>query len=218
MCNVTFSYLTDGGEKFSLGPLDLNFFPGEIVFFIGGNGSGKTTLAKILVGLYEPESGHLTLNQQPVSDDLRDAYRQNFSAVFSDFHLFESLFGLERPALDETANRYLEQLQLNAKVEIRNGAFSTVNLSHGQRKRLALLTAYVEDRSVYLFDEWAADQDPFFKQVFYHQILPDLRARGKIILVITHDDDYFHLADRIIKLDFGKVVSDQAIAAPAVMS
>jgi len=218
MCGVTFAYQTEGGEKFTVGPLNLRFFPGEIVFFTGGNGSGKTTMAKILAGLYKPESGYLTLNQQPVSDDLRDAYRQNFSAVFSDFHLFESLLGLDRPMLDETANQYLEQLQLRGKVQISNGAFSSVDLSQGQRKRLALLTAYMEDRPVYLFDEWAADQDPFFKQIFYHQILSDLRARGKIVLIITHDDAYFHLADRIIKLDFGKVVSDQVVATPAAVS
>jgi putative ATP-binding cassette transporter len=91
---------------------------------------------------------------------------------------------------------------------VREGAFSTLALSQGQRKRLALLTAYLEDRPIYLFDEWAADQDPQFKEIFYHHLLPELRARNKTVLVITHDDRYYDVADRLIKLDYGKLVYD----------
>ncbi len=125
--------------------------------------------------------------------------------VFSDFHLFDNLLGLQQPGLDARAAELLEQLHLQHKVRVNNGALSTVAVSQGQRKRLALLTAYLEDRPFYLFDEWAADQDPHFKNVFYTKLLPDLRARGKTALVITHDDRYFHLADRIIQLDYGKL-------------
>ncbi|HKQ37715.1 MAG TPA: hypothetical protein VJ063_06525, partial [Verrucomicrobiae bacterium] len=116
--------------------------------------------------------------------------------------------------VDAEATRYLKELHLDRKVKIRNGTFSTTALSQGQRKRLALLTAYLEDRPFYLFDEWASDQDPLFKNIFYSQILPALKARGKTALVISHDDRYFHLADRVLKLDYGKLVQDLTLHLP----
>jgi putative ATP-binding cassette transporter len=203
---VTHTYRREGEkDTFTLGPIDLNLRPGELVFLTGGNGSGKTTLAKLLVGLYIPESGEVRFNGQTVTDENREFYRQNFSVVFSDFHLFESLLGLEGPELDDRVRDYLDQLQLNHAVEIKDGKLSTIDLSQGQRKRLALLTAYLEDRPIYVFDEWAADQDPSFKQVFYYQLLKDLKARNKAVLVISHDDHYYDVADRIIKLEYGQI-------------
>jgi putative ATP-binding cassette transporter len=181
------------------------------VFLIGGNGSGKTTLAKIITGLYEPGSGEMRLNGNPVTSESLDYYRNHFSAVFSDFYLFETLLGLDRPGLDARAQELLVQLQLNRKVNIREGELSTVELSQGQRKRLALLTAYLEDRPVYIFDEWAADQDPLFRGIFYNKILPDLKSRGKTVIVISHDERFYHLADRIIKLEHGQLEYDKRI-------
>jgi putative ATP-binding cassette transporter len=211
LVNVIHTYRTDSDEMdFVLGPVNLQFGPGELVFLVGGNGSGKSTLAKIITGLYFPEGGEIRLNGKVVDHHNRDEYRQIFSAVFADFYLFDTLMGLNGSHLDEQAQEYLEELHLHRKVKIANGALSTTSLSQGQRKRLALLTAYLEDRPFYLFDEWASDQDPQFKRVFYTQLLPELKARGKTVLVITHDDQYFHLADRIIKLDYGQVVTHAA--------
>jgi putative ATP-binding cassette transporter len=192
-------------SNFVLGPINLSFRPGELVFLVGGNGSGKSTLAKIITGLYVPEGGEIQLDGKPITNKNRDNYRQLFSAIFGDFYLFENLLGLNSPDLDEQAQDYLEQLHLRHKVKIKDGVLSTTAVSQGQRKRLALLTAYLEDRPFYLFDEWASDQDPHFKNVFYTQLLPELKARGKAVLVITHDDKYFAVADRIIKLDYGKL-------------
>jgi putative ATP-binding cassette transporter len=196
-------------SNFTLGPIDLTLTPGELVFITGGNGSGKTTLAKLLIGLYAPEAGELRINGEPVTDENRDWYRQHFTVVFSDFFLFDSLLGLEAPKLDEKAREYLVKLQLNHKLDVKEGVLSTTELSQGQRKRLALLTAYLEDRSIYLFDEWAADQDPTFKQIFYHSLLPELKARGKTVVVISHDDRYYDVADRLVKLADGKLEYDR---------
>ena len=217
---VTHVYRREGEkENFVMGPIDLALRSGELLFLVGGNGSGKTTLAKLLVGLYIPEEGELRLNGRPITDETREQFRQYFTVVFSDFHLFESLLGLEGPELDERAREYIAQLKLTHKIEVKDGALSTLDLSQGQRKRLALLTAYLEDRAVYLFDEWAADQDPMFKEVFYYQLLPELKAKGKTIIVISHDDHYYHVADRIVKLEYGKIDYDSAAEPlePAVL-
>jgi putative pyoverdin transport system ATP-binding/permease protein len=202
-------YREQEDSSFILGPVDLSFVPGELVFIVGGNGSGKSTLAKLITGLYIPKSGSIDLDQQPIDAENREWYRQHFSVVFSDFYLFERLLGLNSTNLDGIAKTYISQLQLDRKVTIAQGKLSTTSLSQGQRKRLALLTACLEDRPIYLFDEWAADQDPVFKEVFYKQFLTDLKAKGKTVIVISHDDHYFYLADRVIKFDNGQVEFDQ---------
>jgi putative ATP-binding cassette transporter len=212
-CTYTY-YREDEEREFTLGPLNLSIRAGELAFLVGGNGSGKTTLAKVLCGLYAPESGEIRLDGRPVTDENREWYQQHFSAIFSDGFLFERLYGLSAPGagLDAEANRGLERFGLARKVSVTEGAFSTTRLSHGQRKRLALLTACLEDRPVYIFDEWAAEQSPSFKDFFYLRLLPELVARRKVVLVITHDDRYYHLADHLIRLDSGRQECDEHFA------
>src|ERR1043166_357968 len=208
--HISHSYQHEKDDRpFVLGPMNLTFRPGELVFLVGGNGSGKSTLAKLILGLYPPEAGQIRLDGKLITDKNRDDYRQLFAAVFADFYVFDSLLGLKAPNLDVQARQYLSLLHLEHKVKVENGRLSTVDLSQGQRKRLALLTSYLEDRPFSLFDEWASDQDPQFKDIFYTQLLPELKARGKTVLVITHDDKYFNLADRMIKLDYGQLVYEK---------
>ncbi|MFQ6538416.1 MULTISPECIES: cyclic peptide export ABC transporter [Aphanothece] len=201
-------------DTFTLGPLDLTIRRGEVLFLIGGNGSGKSTLAKLITGLYAPERGEVRIDGLLIDDANREWYRQHFSAVFADFHLFEQLLGLEHRQLDRQAAHYLHKLRLTQKVRVENGRLSTLELSQGQRKRLALLTAYLEDRPICLFDEWAADQDPLFKDLFYREILPDLQSKGKTVIVISHDDRYFDSADRLVKLEEGRILSDTSRRPP----
>lgn len=207
---ITHTYYREKEDQhFTMGPMDLNFKPGEVVFIVGGNGSGKTTLAKMIIGLYAPEDGEVKLNGQLVDDSNRDTFRQLFSAVFTDFFIWDDMLGLDKEGLAERVDAYLKQLHLDHKVTFEDGSLSTTALSQGQRKRLALLTAYLEDRPIYLFDEWAADQDPVFKDVFYRVLVPELKKKGKTVLAITHDDHYFDFADRIIKLDAGQIELDR---------
>ncbi|UZE26280.1 cyclic peptide export ABC transporter [Pseudomonas sp. B21-056] len=198
------------GSGFSLGPIDLTVQAGELIYIVGGNGCGKSTLAKVLCGLYIPQSGEVLLDGLTITDESRSDYRDLFSAVFSDFHLFNRLIGPDEEDGNPTlASKYLETLGLADKIKIEGHGYSTLKaLSYGQQKRLALVCAYMEDRPVYVLDEWAADQDPPFKKFFYEELLPDLKRRGKTVLIITHDDQYFQLADRIIKLADGHIVSD----------
>jgi putative ATP-binding cassette transporter len=208
---VTFAYPADSeGRAFVLGPLDFTLKKGELVFLIGGNGSGKSTLMKVLTGLYTPQEGEIRLDGESIGEGNREGYCRHFSAVFTDFYLFDSLLGLDAPDLDERAGRYLVELELDSKVQISGGALSTTALSQGQRKRLALLTAFVEDRAIYVFDEWAADQDPHYRQIFYERLLPELKSRGKTVVVISHDDRYYHLGDRVVKLEYGKLSAEKS--------
>ncbi|PSB09024.1 ABC transporter ATP-binding protein [Pleurocapsa sp. CCALA 161] len=207
--NITHTYYREKEENnFTIGAIDLTLYPQEIVFIIGGNGSGKSTLGKLIAGLYIPEAGEILVNGKLITEANRESYRQLFAAVFADFYLFENRLGIAQDDLDLKTKNYLQKLQLDKKVTINNNKFSTLELSQGQRKRLALLTAYLEDRPIYLFDEWAAEQDPYFREIFYQQLLPELKQRGKTVIVITHDDRYFDLADRLIKLDYGQIVEN----------
>lgn len=203
----------DGDRAFVLGPVDLALRPGELVFVIGGNGSGKSSFIRILTGLYAPTAGAVLLDGVAIDDANRDDYRQNFSSVFSDYHIFRTLYGLSSEDFAAQAAEYLARLELDQKVSLTAGRLSTVDLSQGQRKRLALLTSFLENRHVYVFDEWAADQDPAFKQVFYQQILKELKARGKSIIVVSHDDQYFEAADRVIRFAEGRIIEDRYLRA-----
>lgn len=213
LANVSYTYSGgNGAESFGIGPINLVLRPGEIVFITGGNGSGKSTLAKILTGLYIPDAGELRLDGRPVTSENRESFRQMFSTVFADFFLFDSLIGsdgINLVDLDEAARDYLVRLQLDKKVKVEKGVLSTLDLSQGQRKRLALLAAYMEQRPLYLFDEWAADQDPQFKAIFYFEIVPELKARGKTVFIISHDDQYYDLGDRLIKMKDGQIEWDR---------
>ena len=212
--DLRFAYGEEGSEErvFNLGPINFELQPGEVVFLVGGNGSGKSTFVKLLAGLYLPDSGEVKLGDRTITAENIEWYRQHFSVVFSDFYLFGRLLGAMLPDADSKSNEYLKQLELDHKVTVADGKFSTIALSQGQRKRLALLTALIEDRPIQIFDEWAADQDPYYKEVFYSRLLPELRARGKAVVVVTHDDRYFHLGDRVIKLEDGQMLTQHAEA------
>src|SRR6185312_9169737 len=201
-----------GGGGFTVGPLNLELKRGEMVFLVGGNGSGKTTVLKLLTGLYLPQRGGLRVDDTAIARHNVQAYRELFSTVFSQFHLFDSLYGLEGVEPERVA-AVLEALELQDKTRFENGRFTELDLSTGQRKRLALAVCLLEDREIMIFDEWAADQDPHFRRHFYESVLPGLQAQGKTIIAVTHDDRYWHLADRVIRMDFGKLQSESEAAA-----
>lgn len=202
---LAFSYRDAEGEpQFSVGPLELSVTRGEILFLVGGNGSGKSTVLRLITGLLPAEGGGIAVDDMPVQGRAVAGYRELFSAVFVDFHLFDRLYGLEDvdPA---TVNRMIDEMALTGKVRYQGGRFTQLALSTGQRKRLALIAALLEDRPIYVFDEWSAEQDAHFREYFYTHVLPDLKARGKTIIAVTHDDRYWHVADRVVKMDLGRV-------------
>ena len=196
---VSFHYQGEGG--FSVGPINLVIERGEQIFLIGGNGSGKSTLAMLLTGLYQPVSGRILLDGEPVTD--RNGYLGLFSAIFTDYHLFQHLLGPEPK--EALVAEWLERLQMGSKLAIEDDFIADIDLSQGQRKRVALLLALAEQREVMLFDEWAADQDPQFRRIFYQVLLPRLKEMGKTVIAISHDDHYFSLADRLLEMRQGRL-------------
>lgn len=201
---VEYQFENEEGDKngFRVGPINLEVSSGEILFIIGGNGSGKTTLAKLLTGLYEPDKGHLLINNTALKNSQLSEY---YSTVFSPSYLFEKLYNCDIKDRENEIKQYLNTLDLEDKVEIVDNRYSTIMLSGGQRKRLALLQCYIENSPIYLFDEWAADQDPEYRNFFYRTLLPEMKKLGKIIIAITHDDHYFDVADKVLKMNRGKL-------------
>lgn len=204
---VEYRYPGEGDEPgFDVGPIDLELRRGELVFLVGGNGSGKSTLARLLTGLHRPAGGEIRLDGRAVQAHEWQAYRQLFASVYTDFHLFARLLGPAGAEVDESlVGQWLERLRLRHKVRFAKGRLADTRFSQGQRKRLALLLAMLEDRDILILDEWAADQDPLFRRLFYRELLPQLKAAGKTILAITHDDHYFDQADRLLKMDGGRL-------------
>jgi len=193
-------------EIFSVGPINLSVKKGEMLFIVGGNGSGKTTLLKLLIGLYYPESGAIYVDSKRVKASNYPAYRELFSVIFADFHLFDRLYGLMN-ADEQTLEHWIKEMQLEKKTKIQDGRFTNLNLSTGQKKRLAFIAAVMENRPVMIFDELAADQDPSFRHYLYEVVFRGLKTKGKTIVAVTHDDQYFHIADRILKMDSGKLAT-----------
>jgi putative pyoverdin transport system ATP-binding/permease protein len=203
---LAFSYRDERGQSsFSLEPLDFELSKGEMVFISGGNGSGKSTFLKVLAGLYQPASGSITVNDVPIGRDNRQNYRNLFSSIFSDFHLFDRIYGIKEVDYDRLRS-LLDLADLSHKTSIVDGQITTVDLSSGQRKRLALVLSLLEDKPILLLDEWAAEQDPQFRRKFYREILPELKQQKKTVVAVTHDDDQYDVADRVLKMQYGNFV------------
>jgi cyclic peptide transporter len=216
MKDIDFAY--EAGENpndirhFSIGPVDFQVYANDIIFICGANGSGKTTFINILVGLIRQDNGSVRVNGKTISREHLKSYRSLFAPLFSDFHLFEELYGI--PLINqEKSSEYLKLFEIDDKVSIIDGGFSTIDISTGQRKRLAFINAMLEGKPILILDEFAADQDPYFKRKFYHEIIPYLKKEGFTLIAITHDDHYYHAADKVYKMDGGRIFE---LVSPAI--
>ena len=209
--SVTFKHTSNkSGQNFQVGPVSFSLKKGQITFLVGGNGAGKSTLSKLITLHYIAHSGSIRFGDTEVSGESINSCREHISAIYSDYYLFDRLLGTLNSQHQKLAETYLTRLGLDKKVFIIGGKFSTTSLSDGQRRRLALLVSFLENKDVYVFDEWAADQDPTFKDIFYNQILQELKSKNKVVLVISHDDRYFELADQLLFLENGLVCEDKS--------
>jgi putative ATP-binding cassette transporter len=214
--DVVFRYSDDASDTaFKIGPIDFTLQSGELVFITGGNGSGKSTFLLLLAGLYPPDSGEITLDGIRVDDNTRDEYRALISGIFFDYHLFRRLYGISGPDSADV-DRLLHQFRLENKTGVSKGEFRTLDLSGGQRRRLALIVSLLEKRPILLLDEWTAEQDPEFRKKFYEELLPTIMQAGATVVVITHDDRYLDELDlpaRRVRMDEGRIIDQRSIQA-----
>jgi ABC-type siderophore export system fused ATPase/permease subunit len=211
--DIYFEHVDDvHGKIFSLGPVNLEFKEGELVFLIGGNGSGKSTFLNILTGLLKPLRGNIYYNDEMITDDLYTAYRDKIAAVFSDGYLLRNNYeDFELNGMNERFIKYLKLMKLEGVVP-RDDVFELKSsLSKGQQKRLLLILSLLMDKKILVWDEWEAEQDPAFKEYFYKYVIPFLRNEGKTIIAITHDDRYLSCADKIIRFRDGKIVCSEPL-------
>lgn len=206
--NLSFKFKNNTEDHpFAVGPINYKFEPGLAYFVRGDNGSGKTTVMRLLTGLIAPDSGKILVDGRIVSPNDSQSYRNLFSCIFSDFHLFGRLYGLSSVD-DERVKFWLDKLGIADKVSVVDGKFDNLTLSTGQRKRIALMVAVLEERPIVVLDEWASDQDPPFRKFFYETIIPELKALNKIVIAITHDENYFSYADHLLRIDSGQLTED----------
>jgi len=207
--NITVNALefhySESGSAFGIGPVDFEINKGEVIFIYGGNGSGKTTFVNNILGISKPTKGQIRLNGELVHNGNYSFYRSAFAVVFSDFYLFKEIMGIDHINIEKWTY-YLKLFELEGKIVLDNGHFSTTNLSTGQKKRLALIVALLEEKPVLVIDEWAADQDPYFRNKFYTEILPILKNNGIAVLAITHDDKFYNTADKLLKMYDGNLI------------
>ncbi|MFK7905951.1 MAG: ATP-binding cassette domain-containing protein [Chitinophagales bacterium] len=202
----------DPAHAFSIGPMNLKVKKGELIFITGGNGSGKSTFLKMFTGLYLPKRGYIYLDRDMekgeqgtlVNGYNYDEYSNLFTTIFTDFHLFDKLYGLGEVE-EERVKTLLKGMGLSEdKTTFQKNRFTNIHLSSGQKKRLALITSMLEDKEVYIFDEVAADLDPEFRDTYYYEILPQLKAQNKTVFVVSHDKSYWKVADRVLELKNGQ--------------
>ena len=213
MHDVEFSYIDKSSNAmFKVGPFNFTLNAGDLIILTGGNGSGKSTFMKLLAGFYRPDHGAITLDGVRVTDRNYETYRSLITAIFPDFHLFDRLYGIPDPDPAEL-DRLLTEFRLYDKTRLTGGEFRTVELSSGQRRRLALIVALLEKRPILLLDEWAADQDPEYRRKFYFELLPALSRAGVTIVAISHDDRYIEQMDvraRKLHMDEGRLFEQTA--------
>lgn len=207
---VTYAYdAADATPGFTVGPLDITIEKGDTIFITGGNGSGKTTFIQLVTGLYRPASGKIYYNNSEVGPGKDMDYLQEVAVIFTDNYLFEENYeGTDLSPDNDRLRKYMALLRVEdiLRFDTERNRIDT-HLSAGQRKRLALIYALLENKSLLILDEWAAEQDPVFRHYFYHHIVPLLNKEGKTVIAVTHDEDYYHLAHKVVRFDYGNIVS-----------
>lgn len=215
---INYQYKDANNEtSFEIGPINLEIKKNDIVFIYGGNGSGKTTLVLTLLSLLEPHKGQVKFNGIPVNNDTVKKYKSMFSVVFNDFYLFDEFYSIRNLDVNKAAE-LIKTFEIEDKVSITGNKFSTTDLSTGQRKRLALIVAILEEKPIIVMDEWAADQDPHFRRKFYREILPELKKQGFTIIAITHDDAYYRYADKLYKMEYGQLIDESETMHQTVLA
>ena len=203
--NVQRKRLSESGDQaFELGPIDITLKRGSVVYITGANGSGKTTFGKLISGLYYASRGSLLLDGKEILQSDMQNYRELFTTLFADKYLFDEVIPSSDVSSDDV-RELLMDTDMDSKVTFSDWRFSTLELSTGPRDRLALVDAITQRKPVMIFDEWAANQDPMFRQYYYDELLPHFKENNQTTIVISHDDRYYDRADKLWNINEGKL-------------
>ena len=218
LTDVSFRYT--GAESDALKNISLSIKPGEKIALVGHNGSGKTTLVKLLLHLYEPNSGTITLDGHDVSEYDSDSYRDAFTVVFQDFKIFSLSVAenvLLRPLREGDDDLVTEALKKSGAYDkvmtLKNGIHTTLTrefddegavLSVGEAQKVSLARAFTNDSPFVILDEPSSALDPIAEYNMFKNMLD--ACRDRTLIFISHRLSSAVLADRIFLMDGGEII------------
>ncbi len=190
---------------------------GEMFYIEGPSGSGKTTLLSLISGILRPNSGSVLVDDKDIwnmtSDEIADFRLNKIGFVFQDFHLFPRLTTVENVAIplilkrrdwNESINSAMEYLDI---VGIKNRALlPPVKLSGGEQQRVAIARAIASSPDILIFDEPTASLDGDTGRRIVDFVKKNVLNENRCIIIVTHDSRIFEFADRIMKMEDGKIL------------
>ena len=193
-------------------------FFGEMFYIEGPSGSGKTTLLSMISGILRPNEGSVLVNEKDIwkmtGDEIADFRLNNVGFVFQDYHLFPKLTTVENVAVplilkrrdwNQSINEAMKYLDI---VGIRHRAhLPPVKLSGGEQQRVAIARAIVSSPDILILDEPTASLDGDTGRRIVDFVKTDILNENRCIVVVTHDNRIFEFADRIMKMEDGKVTA-----------
>ena len=224
------SFMYPGADRLALSDIDLSIRPGERIALVGENGAGKTTLVRLLLGLYQPTHGTITVDGVDLVRIHPDTWRREATAVFQDFVRYPTTvreniaYGdstllaevvpaagsihprIAAAAAHSGADGFIAELPSGYATHLGKEWLDGMELSSGQWQRLALARAYLRDAQIVALDEPTAALDPRAEVEFYRQFTQV--AAGRCAILVSHRLGAARLADRIVVLANGRIVED----------
>lgn len=219
--NVTFTYA--GCLKPALQNISIELHAGESIAIIGENGAGKTTFIKLLLGLYEPDSGYILCNGKDIRTLDRDSYYQHISVVLQKYNKYPlsvmqniNLFAKKDDppnsriiyaAQKSGANTYIEKLPFGYKTQLTNISENGIELSGGQWQRLAIARGIFKKAELLIMDEPTASMDPLLEVKVLMELLnkDSVAIKSVLKLIVSHRVGIASKVDRILVLQNGRL-------------
>jgi len=207
------------GETKTYAVRDVSFeaYFGEMLYIVGPSGSGKTTLLSIISGILRPNEGNVVVEDKEIwnlnKDEIADFRLNTVGFVFQDYHLFPRLTTAENVAIplilkkrnwDEAMKAAIEYLEIVGLKE--RAHLPPVRLSTGEQQRVAIARAIVGGPDILILDEPTASLDGDTGRKILDFIRKDILNEKKFILIVTHDSRIYEYADRMMKMEDGKIM------------
>ncbi len=206
------------GEAKTMAVREVSFeaYFGEMLYIEGPSGSGKTTLLSMISGILRPNSGKVVVENKDIwnltADEIADFRLNTVGFVFQDYHLFPRLTTIENVAIplilkkvdwNECLKTSLQYLEI---VGLKDRAYLTpTKLSGGEQQRVAIARAIVSSPDILIFDEPTASLDGDTGRRIVDFVKKNILNDKRCILIVTHDSRIFEYADRIMKMEDGRI-------------